>query len=96
MSDQGCYACGDMECNGVACGDAHARAEADVADDAPFLPIFDDEGWFRGPVQAAFHATYVQGGFSTPEIEAERMIADGGVLKERAEAWLAQKEREGS
>ena len=51
--------------------------------------FMDDDGLFLGPVEAAQHAIMVQGGFSTPEIEAERMIRAGGVQKERAEAWLA-------
>ena len=39
---------------------------------------------------AAAHAVMVQGGYSTPPIEAYRMIRDGGVAAERALAWLAE------
>jgi hypothetical protein len=53
-------------------------------------PFFDDDGCFLGPEEAAAHAILVQGGFTTPEIEAERMIRDGGVSAERARAWLAE------
>lgn len=52
--------------------------------------FFDDDGYFLGPEEAAAHAILVQGGFTTPEIEAERMIRDGGVSADRARAWLAE------
>jgi hypothetical protein len=50
---------------------------------------FGDEYGFLDPERAAAHATIVQGGFSTPPIEAYRMIRDGGVGAERARTWLA-------
>ena len=56
-------------------------------------PFFDADGWFLSPVHAAMHAVLVQGGYSDPHTEAERMIRDGGVLRERAEAWLAEQEK---
>jgi hypothetical protein len=54
----------------------------------PFGPPFCDEHGFKSPVMAAAHAVMVQGGYSTPPIEAYRMIRDGGVAAERATAWL--------
>lgn len=51
---------------------------------------WEDEHGFLDPVKAAAHAVVVQGGFSTPPIEAYRMIRDGGVMRERALAWLAK------
>jgi hypothetical protein len=51
-------------------------------------PPFADEHGFLDPVAATGHAVIVQGGFTTPPIEAYRMIADGGVAGERALAWL--------
>lgn len=50
---------------------------------------FTDEHGFLDPDAAAFHAIAVQGGFTTPEIECQRMISDGGVARERAMAWEA-------
>jgi len=58
------------------------------AGDAPDLGM--DEHGFLSPVWAAIHASVIQGGFSTPPIEAYRMIRDGGVGAERALAWLAE------
>jgi hypothetical protein len=55
------------------------------------LPLTDDDGRFYGPEEAAFHACYVQGGFSTPEREAARMLLDGGVSEQRARDWMAAK-----
>jgi hypothetical protein len=55
-------------------------------------PFFDDDGYFLGPEEAAAHVLLIQGGFTTAEIEAERMIKDGGVMAERARAWLAGQE----
>jgi hypothetical protein len=52
-----------------------------------FLPLQDEHG-FRGPAQAAFHAMFEQGGFSTPKREAARMLLDGGVGADRALAWM--------
>lgn len=48
----------------------------------------DEDGRFHDPEKAAAHAIAVQGGFSTPLIEAARMIADGGVSEQRARAWM--------
>jgi hypothetical protein len=56
----------------------------------PFGPPFCDEHGFRSPVMAAAHVTLVQGGWTTPPIEAYRMIREGGVAAERAKAWLAE------
>jgi hypothetical protein len=54
------------------------------------LPLEDEHG-FHGPEEAAFHAVCVQGGFSTPEREAARMLLDGGVAEQRARAWMEEK-----
>ncbi len=51
----------------------------------------DADGYFYSPEAAAAHAIMVQGGFSSPEREAARMIADGGRSAEIARAWLAEK-----
>jgi hypothetical protein len=51
-------------------------------------PPFADEHGFLDPVTAAGHAVIVQGGFTTPPIEAHRMVRDGGVMGERARAWM--------
>jgi hypothetical protein len=60
---------------------------------APSAPAglgpFGDEDGFYTPESAAAHAVDVQGGFSTPPIEAFRMIRDGGIAAERAVAWLS-------
>ena len=58
----------------------------------PPLPesMFRDGKGFLGPEEAAAHAQMVQGGYSTPPIEAYRMIRDGGVGAERALAWLKE------
>jgi hypothetical protein len=48
----------------------------------------DDDGYFRSPVMAAAHATLVQGGTTTPEREAARMIRDGGRSGQIARAWM--------
>lgn len=50
--------------------------------------FFNTDGTFRSPELAALHATTVQGGFSTPHIEAERMIADGGLGAQAAREWF--------
>jgi hypothetical protein len=49
---------------------------------------FRDEHGFYGPEEAARHAILVQGGFTTPPVEAYRMIRDGGMGAVRARAWL--------
>jgi hypothetical protein len=51
------------------------------------LPLQDEHG-FTDPEAAAFHACMVQGGFSTPEREAARMLLDGGIAGDRARAWM--------
>lgn len=56
----------------------------------PFGPPFCDEQGFVSPEAAAAHAVLVQGGFSTPPVEAYRMLRDGGPAAERAGAWLAE------
>jgi hypothetical protein len=53
------------------------------------LPLHDEHG-FLGPVEAAFHACFEQGGFSTPEREAARMLLDGGTGEQRALAWMTK------
>lgn len=50
---------------------------------------YADRDGFHDPEKAAEHARDIQGGFSTALVEAERMIKDGGVARERATAWLA-------
>lgn len=49
--------------------------------------FFDADGLLLDPVAAAVYAMS-HGGFTTPLIEAQRMIRDGGVLAERARRWL--------
>lgn len=51
-------------------------------------PFFDADGVFLSPVHAATHAVIVQGGFTDPYVEAERMLRSGGTLAVRARAWL--------
>lgn len=58
--------------------------------DAAGPPFFDDDGHFLSPEHAATHAIIVQGGSAHPHRDAHRMVRDGGVLRERAEAWLAE------
>jgi hypothetical protein len=55
-------------------------------------PFVDEEGWFLSPVHAATHAVLVQGGVTTPEREAYRMVKDGGVHRGQAIAWRAQED----
>jgi hypothetical protein len=54
------------------------------------MPLTDEHG-FHGPEEAAFHACFVQEGFSTPKREAARMLLDGGVAADRARAWMTDK-----
>jgi hypothetical protein len=54
--------------------------------------FFFPDGTFKSPEMAALHATAIQGGFSTPAIEAERMVADGGLGAIAARAWLARQD----
>lgn len=51
-------------------------------------PFHDDDGLFLSPVHAATHAIVVQGGWTDPRTEANRMLRAGGVLAERAQVWL--------
>lgn len=51
--------------------------------------FFLADGSFRSPELAALHATIIQGGFSTPAIEAKRMLADGGLGATVARDWIA-------
>jgi hypothetical protein len=51
-------------------------------------PPFADEHGFLDPAMAAGHAAIVQGGFTTPPIEAYRMVRDGGIGGQRALAWM--------
>lgn len=55
------------------------------------LPLTDEHG-FLGPEEAAFHAMFEQGGFSTPQREAARMLLDGGTGADRARAWMDEKD----
>jgi len=50
----------------------------------------DADGHYHSPVTAAMHAVEVQGGFTTPEREAYRMLADGGIGADRARTWLTE------
>lgn len=50
--------------------------------------FFYPDGTFRSPELAALHAVIVQGGFSTPAIEAKRMLCDGGLGGIAARHWL--------
>lgn len=52
--------------------------------------LYADDHGFVSPEMAAAHAIAVQGGFTTPPIEAYRMVRDGGVAAERALAWMAE------
>jgi hypothetical protein len=52
------------------------------------LPLTDDDGRFYGPEEAAFHACFIQDGFSTPRREAARMLLDGGASEQRARGWM--------
>lgn len=52
---------------------------------------FHADGSFRSPELAAEHATLIQGGFSTPEIEAPRMLRDGGLGAVAARDWLDER-----
>jgi hypothetical protein len=71
-----------------------AEPEAEtMAKIAPTLPdpvpsFFSDEHGFIDPERAAEHACVIQRGFSTPPIEAYRMVRDGGIGRDRALAWL--------
>jgi hypothetical protein len=67
-----------------------ARRPTDAAVAAMREALYKDEHGFLGPEAAAAHAYLVQGGYSTPPIEAYRMIRDGGTARERALAWLAE------
>lgn len=55
-------------------------AESPLMDASPSDPrnrlFMDESGRFHSPETAALHAQIVQGGFSTPEIEARRMLED--------------------
>jgi hypothetical protein len=53
-------------------------------------PPFADEHGFLDPVTAAGHAVIVQGGFTTPPVEAYRMLRDGGIHAARALAWMEE------
>jgi hypothetical protein len=74
----------------VADPDEPQADESPAAGKPTFGPPFCDEHGFRDPVLAAAHALMVQSGFTTPPIEAYRMVRDGGVARERALAWMAE------
>jgi hypothetical protein len=57
----------------------------------PDRPVFADDGGFADPEMAAFHATYIQGGYSCPERECARMLLDGGAGERRAAAWMIER-----
>jgi hypothetical protein len=66
---------------------------ADPEFGAPGDPFYFDEHGFRSPELAAHHACVVQGGYSTPPIEAYRMLrdasrADDQIAVERVLGWL--------
>jgi hypothetical protein len=69
-----------------------AIPRAELSDEqiaASFIsPPFADEHGFLDPVMAAGHAAVVQGGFTTPPVEAYRMARDGGIAGQRALAWM--------
>lgn len=54
----------------------------------PVPSAYHDEHGFLDPEKAAAHAIHVQRGYSTPPIEAYRMVRDGGVQKGRALIWM--------
>lgn len=57
----------------------------------PGTYYFDDAGRFRSVKHATTHAILVQGGFTTDEIEAERMTkSDDPVVAAMGRDWLAQ------
>lgn len=66
-------------------------AGADPAEHFHDAAPFRDEDGFLSPEKAALHAAIVQGGYTTPPIEAYRMIHDGGIAAERARAWLIER-----
>lgn len=53
--------------------------------------VFGDELGLFDPVRAAMYATVMSNGkgFTTPPVEAYRMLRDGGVHEVRARAWMA-------
>lgn len=69
-------------------GYGRARTRSDVAE---WNGYFTDQHGFRDPEKAAEHACTVQGGYSSPLIEAGRMLRDGGIAAERARAWMDSK-----
>jgi hypothetical protein len=83
----------DGEIAGAAPGTAPAEpetvTEAEALRDIAENFLADEHG-FKNPEFAAAHATHVQGGWSTPPIEAYRMLRDGGVPAERARTWLQE------
>lgn len=51
---------------------------------------FDSEGLFKSVEDAATHAVVVQGGWTTPRLEAERMTRSAHPrVRVMGEAWLA-------
>jgi hypothetical protein len=62
-----------------------------MTEDVPFAPPFCDEFGFLSPEMAAAHAIAVQGGYSTPPIEAYRMLRSPDVIEQqRAQAWMVK------
>jgi hypothetical protein len=59
---------------------------------SPGRPVFADDGGLADPEMAAFHATWIQGGFSTPLRECARMLLAGGRGEQRALAWMAARD----
>ena len=80
-----------------------AAPEADIPLPGPHWPeepatdaampfgVFGDELGLLDPVRAAMYAIAMSGGkgFTTPPVEAYRMLRDGGVHEVRARAWMA-------
>jgi hypothetical protein len=64
--------------------------EPAATDDGMPFGVFGDELGLLDPVKAAGYAVVMSngGGFTTPPIEAYRMLRDGGIHAERARAWM--------
>lgn len=90
---------GALNLDGTAAGDDSGDAldglttvdpeDAAAAVAAGTARYFDADGLFLSPEAAAAHAIEVQGGHSTPELEARRMAAGDGPLAEMGRQWLA-------
>lgn len=67
-------------------------AVMDAADNGMPFGVFGDELGLLDPVKAAHYAIVMSNGagFTTPPIEAYRMLRDGGIHAERARAWMEE------